>query len=79
MALTFDIQRSGRPSEIIDDDKAWIISVACQRPTELGYSQELWILASLHKHIQKHAEDAGYQKLSIITRPYTEISRGTGY
>lgn len=63
----FDLQRSGRPSEITDDAKAWSISIACQRPTELGYSQELWTLSSLHKHIQKHAENAGYPRLSTVT------------
>lgn len=68
----FDIQRSGRPSEITDDAKAWIVSVACQRPTELGYAQELWTLASLHKHIQKYAEKAGYPRLTTVTKPYIQ-------
>lgn len=71
-AAIFDIQRSGRPSEITDNAKAWIISVACQRPTELGYSQELWTLTALHKHIQKYAEDAGYPRLSTVTKPYIQ-------
>ena len=71
-AAIFDIQRSGRPSEITDDAKAWIISVACQRPTEPGYPQELWTLTALHKHIQKYAEDAGYPRLSTVTKPYIQ-------
>lgn len=71
-AAIFDIQRSGRPSEITDDAKAWMINVACQRPTELGYAQELWTLTSLHKHIQKHAENAGYPRLSTVTKPYIQ-------
>lgn len=71
-AALFDIQRPGRPSEITDDAKAWIISIACQRPTELGYAQELWTLTSLHKHIQTHAENAGYPRLSTVTKPYIQ-------
>ena len=71
-AAIFDIQRSGRPSEITDDAKAWIISIACQRPTELGYAQELWTLTALHKYIQKHAEEAGYPRLSTVTKPYIQ-------
>ena len=71
-SAVFDIQRSGHPSEITDDAKAWIISVACQRPTELGYSQELWTLTALHKHIQKYAADAGYPRLSTVTKPYIQ-------
>lgn len=71
-AALFDVQRSGRPSEITDDAKAWMISIACQRPAELGYAQELWTLASLHKYIQKHAEEAGYPRLSTVTKPYIQ-------
>ncbi len=37
----FDDQRNGRPVEITDDAVAWIIDIACQRPADLGYSQEL--------------------------------------
>ena len=46
----FDDQRKGRPVEITDDAVTWIISLACQRPCDLGYSQELWTLKNLHQH-----------------------------
>ena len=49
-----------------------MIHIACQRPTELGYAQELWTLTSLHKYIQKHAEEAGYPRLSTVTKPYIQ-------
>ena len=71
-AALFDVQRPGRPSEITDDAKAWMISIACQRPAELGYAQELWTLSSLHKYIQKHSEEAGYPRLSTVTKPYIQ-------
>ena len=64
----FDDQRSGRPVEITDDAVAWIIDIACQRPTELGYSQELWTLANLHKHIQANAVEAGYPRLESVAK-----------
>ena len=38
----FDNDRSGRPVEITDDAKSWIISIACQKPCDLGYAAELW-------------------------------------
>lgn len=38
----FDEQRDGCPVEITDDAVAWMIDIACQRPADLGYSQELW-------------------------------------
>ena len=68
----FDDQRSGRPDEITDDAKVWIIDLACQRPADLGYSQELWTLKNLHKHIQTHAEEAGYPRLTTITKPMVQ-------
>lgn len=68
----FDDQRSGRPDEITDDAKVWIIDLACQRPADLGYSQELWTLKNLHKHIQDHAEEAGYTRLTTITKPMVQ-------
>lgn len=71
-AALFDAKRSGRPTEISDDAKAWIINIACQRPTDLGYSQELWTLAKLHKHIQQHAEQAGFPRLTTVTKAYVQ-------
>lgn len=68
----FDDQRKGRPVEITDDAVAWIISLACQRPCALGYSQELWTLKNLHQHIQDHAKEAGYPRLATITRPMVQ-------
>lgn len=65
----FDDHRKGRPVEITDDAVAWIISIACQRPVELGFSQELWTLKNLHKYIQDHAVAAGYPRLATVTAP----------
>ena len=68
----FDDERSARPAEITDDAKSWIVSVACQKPCDLGYSAELWTLAALHKHIQTHAEEAGYPRLKTVTKPWLQ-------
>jgi len=65
----FDDQRKGRPVEITDDAVAWIIDIACQRPTDLGYAQELWTLKNLHQHIQNHAVNASFPRLETITKP----------
>ena len=71
-AALFDAQRKGRPVEITDDAVAWIINLACQRPAELGYSQELWTLKNLHEHIQTNAEKEGYPRLKTITKPMVQ-------
>jgi transposase len=71
MALRDDA-RSGRPVEITDDAIAWMVSVACQKPCELGYAAELWKLGALHKHVQKNAENAGYPRLATATKPWLQ-------
>ena len=39
---------------------------------DLGYAAELWTLAALHKHIQAHAEEAGYPRLKTVTKPWLQ-------
>ena len=68
----FDTQRSGRPPEISEESKVWMMNIACQRPVELGYSQELWTLKNLHMHIQKNAVIAGYPRLATVTKAYIQ-------
>lgn len=62
----FDTPGRGRNAEITDDEKAWIINVACQKPTIFGYAAETWTYANLTKHINKTAEAAGFARLSTI-------------
>ena len=64
----FDAPGRGRNAEITDDEKAWIISIACQKPVDLGYSAETWTRALLTKHINKFAEGAGHTRLSTISQ-----------
>ena len=64
----FDAPGRGRNAEITDDEKAWIISIACQKPVDLGYSAETWTRALLTKHINKFAESAGHTRLSTISQ-----------
>lgn len=67
-AALSDAQRKGRPTEITSDAIAWITSIACQRPTELGFAQELWTLKNLHSYIQSNAVKAGHKRLKTITK-----------
>ena len=64
----FDAPGRGRNAEITDDEKAWIINIACQKPVDLGYAAETWTRALLTKHINKVAESAGYTRLSTISQ-----------
>ncbi|GAA0609896.1 hypothetical protein GCM10009001_29060 [Virgibacillus siamensis] len=61
-----DNKRSGRPAQITDDAKTWVVSLACQKPKELGYSYEVWTTRLLSQHIRKNAEGAGHPSVKNI-------------
>lgn len=39
-----DVSGRGRKPEIFDDSKAWVINIACRKPTAFGLSAELWYI-----------------------------------
>ena len=63
-----DAPGRGRNAEITDEEKTWILSIACQLPYQLGYAAETWTQAKLTAHINKNAEAAGYARLSTISQ-----------
>lgn len=62
-----DSPRSGKPNVISDEEKLWVTSIACIKPKELGYAQELWTYRKLRDHIRTHCESAGYPGLTQIS------------
>lgn len=58
-----DLPRSGRPSEITDGARAWVISVACETPTKFGFAAETWTYSALAKYIRENCTSAGYVSL----------------
>lgn len=63
-----DAPGRGRNPEISDDERAWIIDIACRKPTEYGYAAETWTQSKLTAHVQNTAEIAGYTRLSTISK-----------
>lgn len=55
-----------RPKEPVIDDaaKAWVVSVACQQPKELGYAAEVWSRKLLAEHVRGNCMKAGHPCLS---------------
>ena len=45
-----------------------MVNLACQKPKELGYAQELWTTGMLAKHIRKHCGELGKPSLSKLGR-----------
>jgi transposase len=67
-AALSDLQRPGKPRRLTDDAIAWVRNLACQKPPQLGYAEELWTYRLLTQHIQPHAEAAGYPSLRTLSR-----------
>lgn len=59
-----DGARPGREREITDEGKAWVVSLACRKPKDLGLAAELWTVSALAAHVRAHAEAAGHPRLS---------------
>ena len=64
----YDASGRGRKAEITDDEKTWVIDLACRKPAEFGYAAELWTYAKLTEHINKTAEDAGHKRLMTLSQ-----------
>ena len=63
-----DLPGRGRPPAISAAARAWVVALACQKPKDLGYAQELWTTRLLAQHIRKHAEAAGQPSLRKLGR-----------
>lgn len=62
-----DSSGRGRKAEIFDDSKAWVINIACQKPTAFGLPSELWYPTSLTKYVNSVAEKEGYPRLATAS------------
>ena len=63
-----DTPGRGRNPEITDEEKAWIINIACQKPWDLGCPAETWTYTKLTTYMNESAENAGLSRLSTISR-----------
>ena len=55
-----DLPGRGRRPEMTAAARAWVVALACQKPNDWGYSQELWTTRLLAKHIRMHGDTAGH-------------------
>jgi transposase len=63
-----DLPGRGRPPSLSAEARAWVVSLACQKPKELGYAQELWTTRLLAKHVRKHCVAASHPSLQQLSR-----------
>ena len=65
-ASLHDNNGRGRKTEITDDDITWVISKACQKPKDYGYSAEFWYPMSFRKFINSIAETEGHPRMATV-------------
>lgn len=63
LAALNDLSGRGAPAEITDDDKAWVLSIACQSPKEFGYAHELWTISLLAEFVRAQSKGSGHPSL----------------
>src|SRR5579863_9389919 len=68
LAALDDSPRPGKPPEITDEARAWLVSLACQKAKDLGYPHELWTTRLLARHVREHAAVAGHPCLGNVAQ-----------
>ena len=63
-----DLPGRGRRKVMDQAAQAWVVNLACQKPKDLGYAQELWTTRLLAKHVQSHCKAAGHPSLARLSR-----------
>jgi transposase len=63
-----DLPRPGKPRQVSDEAIVWMQNLACQKPKDLGYAQELWTYRLLTDHIRRQGPAAGYAELARLSR-----------
>ena len=63
-----DLPGRGRRPALTPEARAWLVSLACQKPKDLGYAQELWTTRLLAQHVRKHCAAGGHASLAKLGR-----------
>lgn len=58
----------GAAPKITEAAKTWALSLACQKPKELGYAAEVWSRSALAAHLRQHAQSAGHPSLARASK-----------
>jgi transposase len=68
LAALTDLPGRGKPPTITPEARTWLLSLACQKPKELGYASELWTTKLLARHVREHCAAAGHPSLLRVGR-----------
>ena len=59
-----DAYHRPRDPVITEEACAWVVSLACRKPKDLGYAAELWTRSALANHVRTHSVEAGHPSLA---------------
>jgi transposase len=68
LAALEDLPGRGKPAAITTEARAWLVSLACQKPKDLGYAAELWTTRLLASHVRQHCTAQGHPSLQRLAR-----------
>ncbi len=68
MTALDDSPRPGKEPTITDSARAGVVSLACQKPKEVGYPHGLWTTRLLARHVRETAETAGHPCLTRLAQ-----------
>jgi transposase len=68
LAALEDLPGRGKPAAISAEARAWVVSLACQKPKDLGHAAELWTTRLLASHVRQHCVTEGHPSLLRLAR-----------
>jgi transposase len=68
LAALEDLPGRGKPATITAEARSWLVSLACQKPKDLGYAAELWTTRLLASHVRQHCAAQGHPSLRRLAR-----------
>ena len=68
LAALDDRARTGRDATITAEARAWLVGLACAKPTQFGYPHELWTTRLLAAHARDHGPRAGHPSLAKLAQ-----------
>jgi len=63
-----DLPRKGANPKITKEAKAWLISIACTKPKELGLASEFWTYSQLAKYLRENCHKADHPSLEKVAK-----------
>lgn len=68
LAALDDSPRPGKEPQITAEARDWLVSLACQKPKDMGYPHELWTTRLLARHAREHGPSAGHPYLARVAQ-----------